>query len=68
MRMTSRWMFPLAGLVALVAAATLAGCGGSTGEVEANNDVFPVETIEVAYDTVAPTLTYSGSVTPVRNV
>jgi len=66
MRVTSRWTFPLAGLVALVAATMLAGCGGGGGDVAANNEVFPVETATAAYEVVAPALTYSGSVAPVR--
>jgi RND family efflux transporter MFP subunit len=52
-------------LLAVSIPLALAGCGGPSEE-ESETETFPVETVEAAYSTVSPVLTYTGTVLPAR--
>lgn len=53
-------------LIAGLAALVLAGCGREEAARIANDETVPVEVIEAARSEVAPTASYSGTVTPWR--
>lgn len=66
MRARTHGMLRVLVFVALSVLIGAAGCGRSGEEETAVEETFPVETVEVGYRNVAPVLSYSGTVVPVR--
>jgi RND family efflux transporter MFP subunit len=63
---STRIMFPMSGLLVVLAAAALVGCGQEGTVQTAGDERIPVELIAVARSEVEPTLSYSGTVVPWR--
>jgi len=61
-----RAMILMCGLLAVLAALVLAGCGSEEATKTVGDERVPVELIEVARSEVAPALSFSGTVVPWR--
>jgi RND family efflux transporter MFP subunit len=63
---STRTMFLMSGLLVVLTAIALVGCGQEGATQTAGDERVPVELIEVTRSEVAPTLSYSGTVVPWR--